>query len=90
MRPDISQPTGSTMEVRIGVIHTGKELRLELEPATTVDDVVSAVEAAMSGSTPVLWLTDKDGDRHAISSDKIAWVDVAAGQATKRVGFGPA
>ena len=78
------------MEVRIGVIHTGKELRLDLEPEAAVDDVVSAVEAAIAGTTPVLWLTDKEGDRHAVAADKIAWVDIAVGQATKRVGFGPA
>jgi hypothetical protein len=78
------------MEVRIGTVHTGKEMRLELGADTVLDDLVAAVDGALSGQAPVLWLTDKDGDRHAVASEKIAWVEIETDKATKRVGFGPA
>jgi hypothetical protein len=78
------------MEVRIGTVHTGKEMRLELGADAVLDDLVAAVDKALSGQSPVLWLTDKDGDRHAVSSEKIAWVEIETDKATKRVGFGPA
>jgi hypothetical protein len=78
------------MEVRIGTVHTGKEIRLELDAETALDDLVASVDEAISGGSKVLWLTDKDGDKHAISSDKIAWVEIETDKAAKRVGFGPA
>jgi hypothetical protein len=78
------------MEVRIGTIHTGKEIRLELEADAVLDDLVASVDEAISGGSKVLWLTDKDGDKHAVASEKIAWVEIETDKATKRVGFGPA
>jgi len=75
------------MEVRIGVIHTGKEIRLEVE--SPVEELESAVSAAIGGTSPVLWLTDKDGHRLAVAADKIAWVEMETGAPRKSVGFGP-
>jgi DNA-binding MurR/RpiR family transcriptional regulator len=75
------------MEVRIGVVYTAKELSVELEGRG--DEVVSSVESALKGGAPVIWLTDKRGRRVGIPTDKIAYIEVAEEDQTKRVGFGP-
>jgi hypothetical protein len=75
------------MDVRIGVVHTPKELSLELEGSAS--DVTSAVEAALGGSVSVLWLTDAKGRKVGVPTDKIAYVEIDADGAAKRVGFGP-
>jgi DNA-binding MurR/RpiR family transcriptional regulator len=75
------------MDVRIGVVHTPKELTVEFDG--TEQDVAKAVENALSGGVPVLWLTDTKGRRVGIASDKIAYVEIDADGAAKRVGFGP-
>ena len=75
------------MEVRIGVVYSAKELSVELDGGKA-DDVVSAVEDALRGGAPVIWLTDKKGRRVGVPTDKVAYVEVAEEDATKRVGFG--
>ena len=74
------------MEVKIGVVYSAKELSVELDGKA--DEVVSAVEDALKGGAPVIWLTDKKGRRVGIPSDKIAYIEVAEEDATKRIGFG--
>jgi hypothetical protein len=78
----------AVMEVRIGVIYSAKELSVELDGGKA-EDIVSAVEDALKGGAPVIWLTDKKGRRVGIPSDKVAYVEVAEEDAAKRVGFGP-
>ena len=76
------------MEVKIGVIYSAKELSVELDGGKA-DDVVAAVEDALKGGAPVIWLTDKKGRRVGVPTDKIAYIEVAEEDQTKRVGFGP-
>ena len=75
------------MEVKIGVIYSAKELSVELDGGKA-EDVVSAVEDALRGGAPVIWLTDKKGRRVGVPTDKVAYVEVAEEDAMKRVGFG--
>jgi hypothetical protein len=75
------------MDVRIGVVHTPKELSLELDGSES--DVSKAVEAALGGGVSVLWLTDSKGRKVGVPSDKIAYVEIDTDGAAKRVGFGP-
>jgi DNA-binding MurR/RpiR family transcriptional regulator len=75
------------MEVRIGVVYSAKELSVELEGKG--DEVVSAVEDALKGGAPVIWLTDKRGRRVGVPTDKVAYIEVAEEDTAKRVGFGP-
>jgi hypothetical protein len=76
------------MEVKIGVIYSAKELTVELDGGTA-EEVISAVEDALKGSAPVIWLTDKKGRRVGVPSDKVAYIEVAEEDAAKRIGFGP-
>ena len=74
------------MEVNIGVVHTPKELSLELDG--TADDVAKKVDAAVQAGASVLWLTDSKGRRIGVAVDKIAYVEIHEDENHKRVGFG--
>jgi len=74
------------MDVRIGVVYTPKELALEVDGS--VDKTVDVVNQALAGTEPMLWLTDSKGKKVGVPTDKIAYVEVDAGDADKRVGFG--
>jgi hypothetical protein len=74
------------MEIHIGVVHTPKELSLELDG--TADEIVSTIDKALAGDTPVVWLTDVKGRRIGIPASRIAYIEVDEDGANKRVGFG--
>jgi hypothetical protein len=74
------------MEIRIGVVHTPKEIALELDGS--VDDVKKTIAKALSDDDGVLWLTDKQGREIGIPSERVAYVEVEPDGAAKRVGFG--
>jgi len=74
------------MELRIGVIHTGKELSIELDGSA--DDVIKVFEAALKDAAPVIWLTDTKGRRIGVTADKIAYIEIDEDGDNRRVGFG--
>ena len=58
------------------------------------DDLKAKVEAALSGATDVLWVTDKRGRDVGVPAAKIAYVEVGWGifladrEEDRRIGFG--
>ena len=76
------------MEVRIGIIHTAKELEIELAEDAERDTIIADVEAALSRREGVLWLTDRRGRRVGIPAAQVAYVEVGAPVNERRVGFG--
>lgn len=74
------------MEVRIGVLHSPKELSLEVEESA--DDVAKAFDAALKTDEGVLWLTDAKGRRVGVPADRVAYVELETASGAKRVGFG--
>jgi hypothetical protein len=74
------------MELRIGVVHSPKELSLELD--SSADDVVKLIDDGMTAGRPILWVTDAKGRRVGLPSDKIAYVEVDDGVGGRHVGFG--
>ena len=74
------------MEVRIGVVHTPKELTLELE--ASLDEVKKSIEKALSDDDGVLWLTDSRGRMVGVPSERVAYVEIESDGETRRVGFG--
>ena len=78
----------SPMEVRIGVLHTPKEL--EVEVADSADDIAKALDRVLEQEDAVLWLTDTKGRRVGVPGERIAYVVIEGDHDTKRVGFGPA
>jgi len=75
------------MDVRIGVLHSPKELSLEVSGA--VDDVEQAVNDVLAGKGGVLWLSDVSGRRVGVPAERVVYVEIEADGAAKRVGFGP-
>ena len=76
------------MDVRIGVTYTGKELEVEMADDTDREALAKEVDAAVSGSSPVLWLTDRKGKTVGVPSEKIAYVELGRSASDRRVGFG--
>ena len=76
------------MDVRIGIIHTVRELDIDLPEGTTHADVVADVDKALTQPDGVLWFTDKRGRRVAVPSAKVAYIEIGGGGEDRRVGFG--
>ena len=75
------------MDVRIGVTQAPRELNVEVDDGER-DDVKSRVDAALSGASDVLWLTDKRGRAIGVAAAKIAYVEVGSPDGDRRIGFG--
>jgi hypothetical protein len=75
------------VDVRIGVTQAPREITVEI-PDDERDEVRTRVDAALSGATDVLWLTDKRGREVGVPSSKIAYVEVGTPDGDRRIGFG--
>jgi uncharacterized protein DUF3107 len=74
------------MEVRIGVIHTPKELTLDL--ADSVEDAFKTIDKALKSGDALVWLTDTKGHRVGVALDKLAYIEIESEEGSRRVGFG--
>jgi hypothetical protein len=74
------------MEVRIGVVHTPKELTLDL--GESPEEAVKMIDEALKGAGPLVWLTDSKGHRVGVALEKLAYIEVESEEGSKRVGFG--
>jgi Protein of unknown function (DUF3107) len=73
-----------SVEVKIGVQHTSREL--SLESAQSPDEVADAVSKVIAEPDGVLTLVDEKGRKVIVPAAKIAYVEIA--EATqRRVGF---
>ncbi|MFD3543867.1 DUF3107 domain-containing protein [Streptomyces sp. NPDC055254] len=73
------------MEVKIGVQHAPREIVLESD--LSAEELESLVAAALSGTAPLLSLTDVKGRKVLVPSDRLSYVDLGEPTARK-VGFG--
>ena len=77
------------MDIRIGITQAPREIALEVEDdAKAREALKSAVNAALTGATDTLWITDKKGRDIAVPAAKIAYVEIGTGDDGKRIGFG--
>ena len=72
------------MEVKIGVLHTPREIVLESSLST--DEVEALVAAALKSVDGSLNLTDDKGRRVIIPANLVAYVEIAPSDG-RRVGF---
>jgi hypothetical protein len=72
------------VEVKIGVLHTPREI--VLESGQTQDEVEQLVAAAFKSVDGQLALSDERGRRVIVPSNLIAYVEIAQGD-IRRVGF---
>lgn len=77
------------MDVKIGVTHVPREINVEMGDEPKVRTAFkTAVDAALSGATTTLWLTDKKGREIAVPASKIAYVEIGSSDGDRRIGFG--
>ncbi|HVF75721.1 MAG TPA: DUF3107 domain-containing protein [Acidimicrobiales bacterium] len=76
------------MDVRIGVIHTPREIEVELSDDTDHDALAAQVEEALSTQEGVLWVTDRRGRRVGVPAARLAYVEIGSPGDERRVGFG--
>jgi len=74
------------MEVRIGVIHTAKELTFETDAEP--ESIVSTLEKAIENGEGLVWLEDGKGRRVGIPADKVGYVELIVDDGTRKVGCG--
>ena len=72
------------MEVKIGVLHTAREI--VLDSPQTPDEVQKAVAEALKSVDGQLVLTEERGRKVIIPANLIAYVDIAQAD-SRRVGF---
>jgi len=76
------------VDVRIGVIHTAKEIDIELPSDADREKIRKAIESAMGDDDTTLWLTDRQGRDIAVPGSKIAYVELGSPDSERRIGFG--
>jgi hypothetical protein len=76
------------VDVRIGVIHTMKEIDVELPHDADQDEVRKTVDAALGDTSGVLWLTDRHGRQIGVPAERIAYVELGRSDSERRIGFG--
>ena len=76
------------MDVRIGVLHTPKEILVELDSSVDREKLKATIDDALTEESKVLWLTDKKGRDVAIPVSKVAYVEVSSATAERPIGFG--
>jgi hypothetical protein len=74
------------MEVRIGVIHTAKELTFETDAEP--DAIIETLEDAIAKGVSMLWLEDGKGRKVGIPADKVGYVELVVDDPARKVGFG--
>ncbi|MEV7547033.1 MULTISPECIES: DUF3107 domain-containing protein [unclassified Streptomyces] len=73
------------MEVKIGVQHAPREI--VLESGLSAEELESIIADALTGTAPLLSLTDIKGRKVLVPSDRLAYVDLGE-PAQRKVGFG--
>lgn len=72
------------MEVKIGVLHTPREITLE--SSQTPDEVSKIVAEALKSVDGQLTLTDERGRKVIVPANLVAYIEIAQAD-TRRIGF---
>lgn len=74
------------MEIRIGIVNAPREVAIELPEDATIDDVKATIDAGVTDSSGLVWLTDRKGKQSGFPADKIAYVEIGDSD-DQRIGF---
>jgi len=73
------------VEVRIGIIHSPREINFETDAAAS--EVRATLDAALAeGKQPLVSFTDNKGKQYLVPTAAIAYVELG-GDASRKVGF---
>jgi hypothetical protein len=78
------------VDVRIGVLHTMKEIEVELPADADRAEIKRRIDEALADDEKALWLTDRHGKDVAIPSARIAYIELGSSDSERRIGFGAA
>jgi len=76
------------VDIRIGVLHTPKEIEIEMTSNVDREEVRSKIDTALVDPNSVLWLTDRHGRDIAVPASKIAYIELGSSDSERRIGFG--
>jgi len=76
------------MEIRIGIVQTARELSIDIDDEPARAAFRASIEAALSGGSGVVSVTDSKGREIVLPAEKIAYVEFGAPTGTRRLGFG--
>jgi len=77
------------VDIRIGITQAPREIALEVEDDAKAREALKAsVNAALTGATDTLWITDRKDRDIVIPSAKIAYVEIGSSDPDRRIGFG--
>ena len=72
------------MEIRIGIINTGRELNFET--ATSAADIRAQVASALEQNTAHVSFTDVKGNSYIVPTANLAYIELGT-EESRRVGF---
>jgi hypothetical protein len=75
------------VDVRIGVTDHPREIGMKLPSDADREELKADIEAALSGSSATLWLTDEKGGEVGIPAAKLAFVEISPDGGSP-IGFG--
>jgi len=78
------------VDVRIGVLHTMKEIEVELPSDADRAGIKERIDEALADDDRTLWLTDRHGKEVGVPSSKIAYIELSGTDGERRIGFGAA
>jgi len=78
------------VDVRIGVLHTMKEIEVELPSDADREEIKSRISEALGDDDNTLWLADRHGKEIAIPSARIAYIELSGTDGERKIGFGAA
>jgi hypothetical protein len=76
------------VDIRIGVIHTTREIEVELADDSDRDKLMDEIDTTLGRPDSVLWLTDRRGKRVGVPVARVAYIEVGLASEDRRVGFG--
>ena len=76
------------MDIRIGIVQSGKEIEMELSDEPDRDKMLEEVRSTVAKGDGVLVLVDKRDRRVMVPVEKIAYIEVESTSRERRVGFG--
>ena len=76
------------MDVRIGIADSPQIIEVEMPEDTDRAELRKTVHAVLEGSEPVLTLEDKKGKELNVPGSRVSFVEIGAGDAGRRIGFG--
>jgi len=72
------------MRVRIGLSMAPREVDIDVEDG---EAVAVDIEKALAEGQALVWVTDRDGVKHGLAVDKIAFIELESSDAKPGVGF---